>query len=183
MLYVEERTSMSKNYLESYLEKDDLAMYIYQREIGDVILLRRLASMTDEELGKWFTDQERPKDELIDVIAYVGEKRLALALSYASEEDLADILNNVSLDLLIDYDEIDNGSFDYMPQEFEELNYFGIAMRLKKLYSRQEYDTVATTIVVLYRRGILLELLEEELLTYEDVAKLVVGFYTDILDD
>ena len=170
---------MSKNYLESYLEKDDLAMYIYQKEIGDVMLLKKLASMTDEELVKWFADQERSKDDLTEAVTFVSEKRLASALSFANEEQLADIINNASLDLLIDYDEVDNGSFDYMSQEFEELNYFVLAMRLKKLYSRQEYDIVATTIVVLYRRGILLELLEEELLTYEDVAKLVVGFYTD----
>lgn len=174
---------MSKNYLETYLEKDDLAMYIYQKEIGDVMLLKKLASMTDEELGKWFADKERSKDDLTDAAIFVGEKRLSSALSYVSEEDLADILNNISLDLLIAYDEVDKGSFDYMPKEFEELNYFGLAMRLKKLYSRQEYDIVATTIVVLYRRGILLELLEEELLTYEDVAKLVVGFYTNIFGD
>ena len=124
---------MSKNYLESYLEKDDLAMYIYQREIGDVILLRRLASMTDEELGKWFTDQERPKDELIDVIAYVGEKRLALALSYASEEDLADILNNVSLDLLIDYDEIDNGSFGLYATRVRRVKLLWYCNEIKKI--------------------------------------------------
>ena len=170
---------MSNKYLKSYLEKDSLANAIYKREIGDFMLLRKLASMTDKELGKWITEKERPKEELIDAISCVDEKRLALALSFTDEERMASILNNASLDLLIDYDEVDNGSFDYMSQEFEELNYFVLAMRLKKLYSRQEYDIVATTIVVLYRRGILLELLEEELLTYEDVAKLVVGFYTD----
>lgn len=170
---------MSKNYLESYLEKDDLAMYIYQKEIGDVMLIKKLASMADEELGKWFADKQRSNDDLTEAVTFVSQKRLASALSFTNEEQLADILNNAALDLLIDYDEVDNGSFDYMPQEFEELNYFVLAMRLKKLYSRQEYDIVATTIVVLYRRGILLELLEEELLTYEDVAKIVVGFYTD----
>lgn len=181
--YVVERTRMSNKYLKSYLEKDSLANAIYKREIGDFMLLRKLASMTDKELGKWITEKERPKEELIDAISCVDEKRLALALSFTDEERMASILNNASLDLLIVYDEVDEGWFDRLPQEFEKLSYDGIANRIGKLYSRQQYDTVARTIVVLYRRNVLSKLLKNELLSCEDVAKLVVGFYTDIFYD
>ena len=104
-------------------------------------------------------------------------------MKFTNEEGMARILNNVSLDLLIVYDEVEEGWFDRLPQGFEELSYVGIANRIKKLYSSQQYDDVARTIVVLYRRGVLLELFKEELLSCRDVAKLVVGFYTDIFDD
>ena len=174
---------MSNKYLKSYLEKDSLANAIYKREIGDFMLLRKLASMTDKELGKWITEKERSKEDLIDAISCVDKKRLALALSFTDEERMASILNNASLDLLIVYDEVDEGWFDRLPQEFEKLSYDGIANRIGKLYSRQQYDTVARTIVVLYRRNVLSKLLKNELLSCEDVAKLVVGFYTDIFYD
>lgn len=65
---------MSNKYLESYLKKDTLANAIYQREIGDVMLLRKLTRMTDRELGKWLTDEEWSKEDLIDTISCVGEK-------------------------------------------------------------------------------------------------------------
>lgn len=153
---------------------------VLTRMMKEYTLLNSFARMTDEDLGTWIVISDGQKKDLIDIIEFVGEKRLASALKFLNEEQLAHILNNVALDFLISYDEVDKDQFDIMPPAFEGLSGESIAEQMR---SGLAYDDVATAIVILYRREKLLELLKEHVLTCDDVAKLVVGFYTDTFDD
>lgn len=153
---------------------------VLARMMKEYILLNRFARMTDEDLGTWIVISDGQKEDLIDIIEFAGEKRLASSLRFLKEEQLAHILNNVALDLLIAYDEVDKEQFDIMPPAFDGLSGKSI---VKQMLSGLAYDDVATVIVILYRREKLLELLKKHMLTCEDVTKLVVEFYTDIMDN
>ncbi len=151
---------------------------VLERMMKEYILLNRFARMTDEDLGSWIVISGGQKKDLTDIIEFVGEKRLASALGFLNEKQLAHILNNVALDLLIAYDEVDKDQFNIMPPFFEGLSEEGIAEQMR---SGLAYDDIATAIVILYRRGKLLELLKEHALTCDDATKLVVEFYADIM--
>ena len=89
-------------------------------------------------------------------------------------------MNNAALDLLIEYDEIDEIK---MPPRLEDMDEEQIAKAIWELSSTCMLDEVAMAIVSLHREGKLLELLSKLMLTNEDVAKLLVELYNEILDD
>ena len=143
-------------------------------------LTSEFARMTDDELGTWIIEQGDTQECIVNIITYVGEKRLCAALKNIHVKYLAKFLNNAALDLLIEYDEIDEIK---MPPRLEDMDEEQIAKAIWELSSTCMLDEVAMAIVSLHREGKLLELLSKLMLTNEDVAKLLVELYNEILDD
>ncbi len=169
-------------YLENYLSEDVYAMSIYQANERERKVVSEFARMTDKDLGKWITDHAAEQKSMIDVIVYAGEKRFNSVFNTLEVMSQADILYHSAKNLLREYYGKEKAEEISLPKNLSE-NDEDIVSVIKTMLPKYEYDDVAKTLIVLYQSGRLQNIIEKQLVSGDEVAKLVIEFYSDILDD
>ncbi len=169
-------------YLENYLSEDVYARSIYQANERERKVSSNFARMTDKDLGKWITDHAAEQKSMIDVIVYDGEKRFNSVFRTLEVMSQADILYHSARNLLMEYYGKEKAEEISLPKNLSE-NDEDIVSVIKTMLQKYEYDDVAKTLIVLYQSGRLQNIIEKQLVSGDEVAKLVIEFYSDILDD